>query len=82
MSQEQLKAFLAAVQTDSSLQAKLQASGADTVAIANAAGYDVTADDFRTAKEELSLAELEGVAGGLASNCGTWQGKVLTCTDL
>jgi predicted ribosomally synthesized peptide with nif11-like leader len=82
MSQEQLQAFLAAVEADASLQAQLQAEGSDPVAIANAAGYDVTATDFRTAKQELSSAELEGVAGGLAANCGTWVGNKLTCTDL
>jgi predicted ribosomally synthesized peptide with nif11-like leader len=82
MSQEQLQAFLAAVQNDTSLQAQLQAEGSDPVAIANAAGYDVTASDFRTAKQELSSAELEGVAGGLQAACKTWQGAKLTCTDL
>ena len=53
MSEEQLKAFLAKVQGDSSLQEQLKAEGADPVAIANAAGLNINAD---------SLAEQQATA--------------------
>ena len=42
MSQEDLIQFLKAVRQDSSLQAKLQAEGADPVAIAKEAGFSIT----------------------------------------
>ena len=64
MSEEQLKSFLAKVQTDSSLQEQLKAPGADAVAIAKAAGFIVTADELSNAKNVLSDYELENVSGG------------------
>ena len=69
MSEEQLKAFLEAVKADSSLQEKLKAAGdADAViALANAAGFAISADDLKKAQSEISEEELEGVAGG--GNC-------------
>ena len=42
MSEEQLKAFIAKVQADTSLQEQLKAEGADVVAIAKAAGFAIT----------------------------------------
>ena len=42
MSEEQLKAFLAKVQADTSLQEQLKAEDADPVAIAKAAGFAIT----------------------------------------
>ena len=45
MSEEQLKAFIAKVQADTSLQEQLKAEGADVVAIAKAAGFSITAED-------------------------------------
>ena len=41
MSGEQLKAFIAKVQADPSLQEQLKAEGADVVAIAKAAGFTI-----------------------------------------
>ena len=41
MSEEQLKAFIAKVQGDTSLQEQLKAEGADVVAIAKAAGFTI-----------------------------------------
>ncbi len=73
MSEEQLKAFLEKVKGDTSLQEKLKAAAnADAVtAIANEAGFSISADDLTKAQSELSEEELEGVAGG---NWAKWAG--------
>ena len=63
MSLEQLKAFLAKVKDDSSLQEKLKVakqSPEDVVTITQEYGHEFSADKFG----ELSEDELEGVAGG------------------
>ena len=80
MSEEQLKAFLEKVKGDTSLQEKFKAAaGSDTVlAIAKEAGFAITADDLKNAQSELSEQELEGLAGGVATNqcsCPLWQGS-------
>ncbi len=64
MSEEQLKAFIAKVQADASLQEQLKAEGADVVAIAKAAGFSITTEDLKEHRQTLSDDELEGVAGG------------------
>ena len=64
MSEEQLKAFIAKVQADPSLQEQLKAEGADVVAIAKEAGFMISADDLKNAQSEISDEELEGVSGG------------------
>lgn len=64
MSEEQLKAFIAKVQADASLQEQLKAQDADPVAIAKAAGFSFTTEDLKTARQNLSDEELEAVAGG------------------
>ena len=66
MSEEQLKAFLAKVKGDTSLQEKLKAAAdANAVtAIAKEAGFSISADDNK-AQSELSDQELEGVAGAV-----------------
>ena len=64
MSEEQLKAFIAKVQADTSLQEKLKAEGADPVAIAKAAGFSITTEDLKYRRQTLSDDDLEGVAGG------------------
>ena len=46
MSEEQLKAFVAKVQSDTSLQEQLKAEGADPVAIAKAAGFEIKQQDL------------------------------------
>ncbi len=75
MSEEQLKAFIEKVKSDTSLQEKLKAA-ADVdvdavVAIAKDAGFSISADDLTTkAQSELSEEELESVAGGLTNVCG------------
>ena len=69
MSEEQLKAFLEKVKSDTSLQEKLKAaSDADTViSIAKEAGFSISTDDLKKAQSELSEEELEGVAGGVCA---------------
>ena len=66
MSEEQLKAFLEKVQSDTSLQEKLKAAANDdaVVAIAQEAGFVVTSDDINNAQSEIEDAELEEAAGG------------------
>ena len=68
MSEEQLKAFIAKVQADPSLQEQLKAEGADVVAIAKAAGFSITTEDLNSHRqgvsEDISDDELEGAAGG------------------
>ena len=69
MSEEQLKAFIAEVQSDTNLQEKLKAASDANAAsaIAKEAGFSISADEFTKAQStELSDEELEGVAGG---NC-------------
>ena len=64
MSEEQLKAFIAKVQADPSLQEQLKAEGADVVAIAKAAGFSITTEDLNSHRQGVSDDELEGAAGG------------------
>ena len=77
MSKEQLKAFIAKLQADTSLQEQLKAEGADVVAIAKAAGYAITTEDLKAHRQNLSDAELEGMAGG--EDGPTMAGKGATC---
>ena len=67
MTQEQLKAFIAKVQADPSLQEQLKAEGADVVAIAKAAGFSITTEDLNSHRQGVNDDELEGVAGGWIS---------------
>ena len=69
MSEEQLKAFLEKVQSDTSLQEKLKAAASPEAAvdIAKEAGFAITAEDIQSmqsAPVELSDVELESAAGG------------------
>ncbi len=66
MSEEQLKAFLAKVQADVSLQEKLKAAANSdaVVSIAKEEGFSISTDDL-TKPQSLTEEELEGVAGGL-----------------
>ena len=74
MSEEQLKAFIAKVQADTSLQEQLKAEDADPVAIAKAAGFSITTEDLKEHRQTLSDDELEGVAGGAwaSARCQTY----------
>ena len=70
MSEEQLSALLAKIKEDAGLQEKLRGAGDldDAVAIAKAAGFDVSKADWLRYKAkqtlELSDEELERAAGG------------------
>ena len=76
MSEEQLKAFLEKVKGDTSFQEKLNAEGADFVAIAKAAGFSITTEDLNSHRQGVSDDELEGAAGGQqlrgCEPCSTW----------
>ena len=84
MSEEQLKAFIAKVQADTSLQEQLKAEGANPVAIAKAAGFSITTEDLNTHSQnlpEVSEGELEAASGGLPGDTD-WClcfGKYPTC---
>ena len=69
MSEEQLKAFLEKVKTDTSLEEKLKAApDSDAVlAIAKEVGFVISADDWIKAQSEIEDAELESAAGGCIS---------------
>ena len=67
MSDEQLKAFQAAVAADEGLQEKVNGAGDDAdavVAIAKAAGFVISTEELKRAKAEISEEELAGVTGG------------------
>ena len=66
MTQEHLDELLFQFQLDANLQEKLKAASyADAVvAIAQEAGFNITADDLEKAQSKLSDQELESVSGG------------------
>ena len=68
MSEEQLKAFMAKVKDDTSIQEKLKAATDPdaVVVISKAAGFMISVDDLNKAAgyQKLSEEDLEGVAGG------------------
>ena len=83
MTQEQLKAFIAKVQADTSLQEQLKAEGADPVAIAKAAGFAISTEDLKANPQDLSQRDLESAAGG-ANSCDiltaiVWDSYMGTC---
>ncbi|QNI55936.1 nif11-like leader peptide domain protein [Synechococcus sp. BIOS-E4-1] len=84
MSEEQLKAFLAKVKADTSLQEKLKAAAAaaaadsDAVlAIAKEAGFSISADNLKQVQQKLSEEELENVAGGKCTAGSLYQTGVV-----
>ena len=71
MSEEQLKAFWEAIQSDQALQQKLQGvndPGA-IVDIAKEAGFTISAEELQSAQVELSDEQLDGAAGGSLLLC-------------
>ena len=74
MSEEQLKAFWEAVQADAGLQEKLSAAkDADAVvAIAKAAGFEISVEEVARAQAELNDEEVLGVAGGVGEVGVAW----------
>ncbi len=73
MSEEQLKAFIKKIKSDSELQDKCKAatSSEEAMDIAKEAGFSITAEDIQP-MQSVSDEELEGAAGG-----GTYFG----CTE-
>ena len=75
MSEEQLKAFLEKVKSDTELQEKLNAAASMKllIEIAKDAGFAITAEDIQSmqSQEELSDEELENTAGGVFSRICT-----------
>lgn len=66
MSEEQLKAFLEKVKSDTSLQEKLNAATEvdDVIAIAKEAGFMISAEVLKKDQPHIEDVELEGAAGG------------------
>ncbi len=67
LSQKRVQAFITKVRGEDSLQENLKVAGdiEAVIAIANAAGYSINAEDISNAKPELNNEELGGVAGRL-----------------
>ena len=70
MSEEQLKAFLEKVKSDTELQEKLKAAASPEAAleIVKEAGFSITAEDIQSMQSqsgEVSDEELENAAGGM-----------------
>ncbi len=76
MPEEQVLALLAKLKEDAGLQEKLKAAGdADAViAIANAEGFAISAQELQNFQREISDEELESVVGG---GCSTALSKAL-----
>lgn len=66
MPEEQLKVFLESVRTDAVLKEKVQAAGdADAiVAVAEAAGFVISAEELNKSQAQVSEEELRSVTGG------------------
>ena len=73
MSEEQLKAFWEAIQSDPALQEKLQGvtDPGTIVDIAKEAGFTISAEELQAAQETLELSDeqLDGAAGGRCTCC-------------
>ncbi|WP_114993121.1 Nif11-like leader peptide family natural product precursor [Synechococcus sp. UW179A] len=72
MSEDQLKAFLEKVKSDTELQEKIKSvtSPEAAIEIAKDAGFSITSEDIQSMKSkspEVSDQELEGAAGGTAA---------------
>ena len=75
MSEEQLKAFLEKVKSDTELQDKLKAAASTEAAlqIAKEAGFAITAEDIQSMQSvEVSDKELEAAAGGTFLSMENW----------
>jgi len=79
MSDEQLKAFLAAVEADAGLQEQLKAAGDSdaVVAIAKAAGFVISAEELKRAQAEISEEELESVVGRCQGCTGSCEATIV-----
>ena len=93
MSEEQLKAFLEKVQSDTNIQEKLKAANARhqteaAIEIAKEAGFAITAEDIQSMQSApvvsdtvVSDSELEGAAGGRELVSGSWMGRCCSTAD-
>ena len=84
MSEEQLKALIEKVKSDTELRSKLEAAeSADAaIEIVKDAGFSITAEDIQSmqsATVELSDEELEGAAGGLRHGIMTVSNGAIKC---
>ena len=81
MSEEQLKAFWEAIQSDPALQQKLQGvtDPASIVEIAKEAGFTVSAEELQKAQEELSDDDLDAAAGGRRCSIGCACSHTVDC---
>lgn len=72
MSDEQIKAFIAKVKANSSLQQKLKAATDvnDVVEIAKADGFEVSPEAFQKAQLDIPEEDLKVIAGGWSGNSG------------
>lgn len=76
MSEAQLKAFLSLVAHDSDLANRLREATAldSTLELLKASGFELTVEEFKLARQQVSEEQLEGVSGGgFFSNCA-WDG--------
>ena len=73
MSEEQLRAFIAKVQAETSLQEQLKAEGADPVSIAKAAGFAITIEDLNAHRQNLSDSWQVAMVQGVLRRNGWWQ---------
>lgn len=72
MSEDQLKAFLEKVQTDTELKEKLKATTNpdEAIVIAKEAGFTISAEDLKKNQtNKVSDHEIEGAAGGSFQAC-------------
>ena len=95
MSEEQLKAFLEKVKSDTELQEKLKSvtSAEAAIEVAKDSGFSITLEDIQTLQSEaseISDQELENAAGGTilvggimasAIACGMVVSMTLECLD-
>ncbi|WP_114990910.1 Nif11-like leader peptide family natural product precursor [Synechococcus sp. UW179A] len=75
MSEEQLKAFLEKIKSDTELQEKLKEVSTPEAAIeiANAAGFSITANDIQSMQSEPpGDQELETASGGFCGGSESW----------
>ena len=85
MTLDQLQAFLSKVHNDAGLKAKLNAPGADIVAIAKEAGFTITAESVKNMANPDWLMKgadsqaMEALAGGASAASGGGTAATTTC---
>ena len=82
MSEEQLKAFLEKVKSDTELQEKLKAATTPEAGleIAKDAGFSITTEDIQSMQSAtVSEEELEGAAGGRNTSPYHCETRIVRC---